>query len=99
MRRRFGRPGVVLAALIVISSAPAAQKDQRHPAPYPRDGVIKLGESDLVVAWEILRSKGAISPMYELPLNQVVVTLTEGAVKFTTPDGASRSSQEKFGAV
>jgi hypothetical protein len=61
--------------------------------------VLKLGETDRVVAWEVLREKGVVSPMYELPLDQVLVTLTEGAVKFTTPDGGARITQEKFGAV
>ncbi len=99
MTSRVDRLGVALAALIVVSSPAGAQKGQKYAAPYPRDGVIKLGESDRVIAWEILRPKGAVSPMYELPLDQVLVTLTEGAVKFTTPDGASRITQEKFGAV
>src|SRR5438128_3534857 len=100
MNRRFYNVGVgIAAALIVGSSAASAQKASKYAAPYPRAGVLKLGESDRVIAWEVLREKGAASSMYELPLDQVVVTLTEGAVRFTTPDGASRVSQEKFGAV
>ena len=100
MRRRFDNLGVGIAvALIVVSSPASAQKASKYAAPYPRDGVLKLGESDRVIAWEVLREKGAVSAMYELPLDQVVVTLTEGAVRFTTPNGASRVSQEKFGAV
>jgi hypothetical protein len=67
--------------------------------PYPRPGVLKLGESDRVLAWEVLREKGQQSQMYQLPLDQVVITLTEGAVRFDTPDGASRISHEKFGSV
>jgi hypothetical protein len=89
----------LLSALIVFSSALTAQPNKKYPAPYPRDGVLKLGESDRVVAWEVLRQKGAASPMCQLPLDQIVVTLTEGAVKFTGPDGAARLSQEKFGSV
>jgi hypothetical protein len=100
---RLQRLGCVAAATVVIgwssASQPIAQKASKYAAPYPRDGVIKLGESDRVIAWDVLREKGAVSPMYELPLDQVVVTLTEGAVRFTTPDGASRISQEKFGGV
>ncbi len=100
MRRRFDNLGVGIAvALIVFSSSASAQNASKYAAPYPRDGVLKLGESDRVIAWEVLREKGAVSAMYELPLDQVVVTLTEGAVRFTTPNGASRVSQEKFGAV
>ena len=99
MNNRFDRLGVALAGLVLVSVPMAAQKTAKYAAPYPRDGVIKLGESDRVIAWEILRPKGAVSPLYELPLDQVLVTLTEGAVRFTAPDGASRITQEKFGAV
>jgi hypothetical protein len=99
MKRRSNQVGLLLSALIVFSPAIAGQTSGKYAAPYPRDGVLKLGESDRVAAWEVLRAKGATSPMYQLPLDQVVVTLTEGAVKFTTPDGATRFSEEKFGSV
>jgi hypothetical protein len=89
---------VLLAAVVGFSTMTSAQT-QKHPAPYPRDGALKLGENERAVAWEVLRPRGARSPMYELPLDQVVVTLTEGAVQFTSPGGASRISQEKFGTV
>jgi hypothetical protein len=41
----------------------------------------------------------ALSRRCELPLDQVVVTLTEGAVRFKTPDGTTRISEERFGTV
>jgi hypothetical protein len=99
MRRQLAGLGLVFAALMVLSSATTAQKTSKYAAPYPRDGVLKLGESDRVVAWELLRAKGAVSPMYQLSLDQVTVTLTEGSVRFRTPDGAARITQERFGAV
>jgi hypothetical protein len=99
MRRQFGNLGLVVVALGVLTATLFAQQTTRYAAPYPRPGVLKLGENDRVVAWELLRDKGAVSPMYQLPLDQVLVTLTEGGVKFTTPAGGSRMTQEKFGAV
>ena len=99
MERRLARSVPAVIALALLSSALSAQSERRYAAPYPRPGVLKLGESDRVIAWEVLREKGVRSPMYELPLDQVTVTLTDGAVRFTTPDGAYRISQEKFGAV
>jgi hypothetical protein len=99
MKRQFGGTAVTALALASVTSALWAQQGQKYAAPYPRAGVLKLGESDRVIAWEVLRDKGVASPLYQLPLDQVVVTLTEGAVKFTTPDGAARLAQEKFGAV
>src|ERR1700687_1238967 len=99
MRRQLAGLCLVFAAFMVLPSAAAAQKASKYEAPYPRDGVLKLGESDRVVAWALLRAKGAVSPMYQLPLDQVTVTLTEGSVRFRTPDGAARITQERFGAV
>ena len=99
MRSELGSPALTAMALVIVTSTPWAQQGQKYTAPYPRAGVLKLGESDRVIAWEVLRDKGVASPAYQLPLDQVVVTLTEGAVKFTTPDGAARIAQEKFGAV
>ncbi len=86
-------------AWIAIGAATVSTQSPRYSAPYPRDGVLKLGENDRAVAWEVLRPERAKSPMYELPLDQVVVTLTEGAVRFTAPGGASRVVQERFGSV
>jgi len=92
--------GLAMTAVVcALPSLAAAQSRQTYAEPYPRPGVIKLGESDRVVAWEVQRVEGSVSPMYQLPLDQVVVTLTEGAVKFTTPDGAWRVVRERFGMV
>ena len=99
MRTPFGRFVSVGAVLILSASTSSAQRSQTHAAPYPRAGVLKLGENDRAMAWEVLRPRGVVSPMYRLPLDQVVITLTEGAVKFTSQDGSTRISQEKFGAV
>jgi hypothetical protein len=99
MRRPFTRFSCLPAVLIVCASTSLAQRSQTHAAPYPRAGVLKLGENDRAIAWEVLRPRGIVSAMYQLPLDQVVITLTEGAVRFTAPDGTTRISQEKFGAV
>jgi hypothetical protein len=97
---------IIVAMALGVSVVPLRAQQERtpggvqtHALPYPRPGVLKLGENDRVVAWEVLRDKGVASEVYRLPLDQVVITLTEGAVKFTTADGVSRITQEKFGAV
>jgi hypothetical protein len=99
MNRQLARPVLSTSAALVVLVAAIQAQTSTPAAPYPRDSVIKLGENDRAVAWEVLRPKGMVSPMYRLPLDQVVVTLTEGVVRFTAPDGASRITQEKFGAV
>ena len=40
-----------------------------------------------------MRAKGAASPMYQLPLDQVTVTLTEGSVRFRSADGAAHEEE------
>ena len=52
-----------------------------------------------MIVWDVTREKGKPTAMYELPLDQVSVTLTEGAVKVTRPDGTSNIEQERFGSV
>lgn len=89
----------LLAAAIASVCVTVSAQSQKYPPPYPRDGVLRLGENARAVAWEVLRPKGVRSSMYEVPLDQVVVTLTEGAVRFTLPGGESRISHDKFGSV
>jgi hypothetical protein len=88
---------VMSLAWLCWSPNPAAQKASADA--FPRDGAIKLQETDLLVFWEVLHGKGSVTPMYRLPLDQLTVTLTEGAVRFTRPDGTSRIEQLRLGAV
>ena len=71
MRRQFGSLALTAMTLVVLASTLWAQQGQKYAVPYPRAGVLKLGENDRVIAWEVLRDKGAGSPMYRLPLDQV----------------------------
>jgi len=89
---------LLVAAVASVWVSVSAQSP-KYSTPYPRDGVLRLGENARAVAWEVLRPKGVKSSMYEVPLDQVVVTLTEGAVRFALPGGASRISHDKFGSV
>lgn len=88
---------VVLAASLVSSPMTIAQN--KYADAFPREGTIKLQETDLLIFWELLHEKGRTSPLYELSLDQLTITLTEGAVKFTGPDRATRIEQLRFGGV
>jgi hypothetical protein len=87
----------MFAAALLSSPALLAQKP--YADAFPRDAAIKLQETDLLIFWELLHEKGKASPMYQLSLDQLTVTLTEGAVKFTKPDGTSRIEQVRLGGV
>jgi len=99
--RVFGAIAIVAVALTV---APKTQ-GQKYPPPFPRLGARELkpqpgqnprGDIDI---WEVLHQKGKPSPMYELPMDLVSVTLTEGAVKYTRPDKTTRIEYNRFGEV
>ena len=108
-RVRHARParllslvGIPIAALSAFASQTTAQ---RYPPPFPRVGATELKPQanqnprlDIDI-WEVLHIKGKPSPMYQLPMDTVSVTLTEGAVKYTRPDGTVRIEHNRFGEV
>jgi hypothetical protein len=93
---------IFVAALFVVSVTTQAQK---YPPSFPRLGARNVppqpGQNPRldIEIWEVIRMKGHPSPMYELPMDQVAVTLTEGAIKYTRPDGTVRIEHERFGEV
>lgn len=89
--------GILIATWLLSASTPRAQK--KYADALPRDGAIKLQETDLLAFWEVLHAKGKPSAMYEVPLDQITITLTEGAIKFTKPDRASRIELQRLGSV
>ena len=92
----------LIAAVLVLFLPPSFVDGQEPSSPvpaYPRDGAFVRADDDRVTVWEVQRQKGKPSPMYRLPLDQVSVTLTEGAVKFTRPDGSYEMLQLRIGNV
>lgn len=73
--------------------------DQEYAPPFPRDGAKKIQETDGFVIWDVTRENGKSTGMHALDLDQVSVTLFEGAVKVSRPDGTWRMEQERFGSV
>jgi hypothetical protein len=99
-------------ALRAFSSAPALAQAtgatlsgrgstpaQKYAPPLPRDGAKKIQETDGFVIWDVTWENGKSTGMHELELDQVSVTLTEGAVKVSRPDGTWGIEQERFGSV
>jgi hypothetical protein len=86
----------LLAATFVFSTVTPAQK---YAAPFPRDGAKNALENPYFSIWDVTFDNGKSTGMHQLPLDQVYVFLTEGAVKFTRPDGTFTIEQEKMGAV
>jgi hypothetical protein len=97
MRRRFEyEVAMLLTMLFLFSSSTLARE---YAPPFPRDGAKKVQESDRFVIWDVAWEKGKSTGMHKLELDQVTVTLAEGAVKVSRPDGTWSIEQERFGSV
>ena len=107
MRRPFGRraplplvavsslAAVVLLPLLLVQETAVAQE---NGSLFPRDAK-KVQDSEVFAIWDGTWQKGQSTGMQKLELDQVSVTLTDGAVKVTRPDGTWSIEQERFGSV
>jgi hypothetical protein len=99
-------------ALCVSSSAPiwaqatgaalpgtVSTLPQKYLPPFPRDGAKKIQETEGFVIWDVSWGNGKSTGMHELELDQVSVTLTEGTVKVSRPDGTWSVEQRRLGSV
>jgi hypothetical protein len=88
-----------LLASFCLIVAPISLLAQKSSPPFPRDGAQKVQDNDRVIAWDVTYEKGKSTGMRKLNLDQVVVTLSDGAVKITRPDGTWSIEEERMGNV
>ena len=98
-RRTRGTSALALFAASWLVSGLAIEAQEKYPAAFPREGAIKLQETEYLSFWEVIHDRGKPSPMSTVELDQLTITLTEGAVRFTMPGGAFRIEQERLGSV
>ena len=108
------RSSLMVGACIILmtakfASSPLAQK--KYPPAFPREEAKQLfrdksgtelakeREGSVVTLWEVTREKGKSTGMHEHLLDRVSITLTEGAVKITKPEGTTSIEQERIGSV
>src|SRR4051812_1065214 len=96
---RHAAQATVLLLTAMLALSPTVHTQKGAAAAFPREGAIKLQDTEFLTFWEVLHQKGRSSPMYEVGLDQLTITLTEGAIRFTKPDGTSRIEQERLGSV
>jgi hypothetical protein len=97
MSGRFDcRAMMSLGALLIF---PVCLLAQKAGPPFPRDGATKVQDNDRVFTWDTTLQKGKSSGPNKLDLDQVSVSLTEGARKFTRSDGTWEIEQERLGSV
>jgi hypothetical protein len=68
-----------------------------YPDAFPRPRVKKRLENDRIVVWEYTWLPGQPTPMHFHSRDVIVVQLTDGALRSTTPDGKSVVLNHTFG--
>ena len=96
MRGRLGVAILSAASLLVGATSLPARKFL--PA-FPREFATEVKTSNGFAIWDVTWKKGKSTGMRELGLDQVTVTLTEGAVKVSRSDGSWDIQQRRLGSV
>lgn len=86
-------------ALGILLISPFCALAQKTTPPFPRDGATKVQDNDRVFTWDTTLVKGKPTGMNKLDFDQVAVSLTEGAMKITRPDGTWEIDQQRIGAI
>jgi quercetin dioxygenase-like cupin family protein len=86
------KPLLVLLSLLLVTGLAIAQ----DPVTIAPDAHNVLLENDHVRVYEFHAGSGVKVPMHSHP-NHVVYFLTDGNVRFTTPDGKTRDMEAKSG--
>ena len=77
-----------------IAPTPAA-----YPAAFPRPGSKKILENGRVIVWDYTWTAGKATPMHFHDKDVVVTYLADGALKSTTPEGASTVNDYRYGTT
>jgi hypothetical protein len=101
--RRAFLPAVTIFSLaaVVLSPLPLVRETalaQEIGSAFPK-GAKKVQDSEVFAIWDGTWQKGQSTGMQKLELDQVSVTLNDGAIKVTKPDGTWSIEQERFGSV
>jgi hypothetical protein len=96
MRGRLGVAILSAASLLVGATSVPARK---YSPAFPREFATEVKTSNGFAIWDVTWKKGKSTGMRELALDQVTVTLTEGAVKVIRSDGSWDIQQRRFGSV
>jgi hypothetical protein len=81
--------------LAIVASLEAG----KYAPAFPRDSATQVKTSNAFAIWDVTWNKGQSTGMRELALDQVSVTLADGAVKVTRPDGTWEIQQRRVGSV
>lgn len=97
MTMRLNRQTILTLAILLSSPFPIlAQKSTPF---FPAGGATQVKDNDRFVAWDVTWGKGKSTGMRKLDMDQVSVTLAEGAIKITRADGTWSIEQNRIGSV
>lgn len=83
----------------ILLSMVATPTAQNLPPAFPRANVVKLLETDRFVVWDIVWPKGQPTPMHRHVHDQVGTYYAAGGRIITAPDGSSRTTATRIGAL
>jgi len=85
--------------LTVLLSSPFAVFSQKSGPSFPLSGATLVKDNDRFVIWDVTWGKGRSTGIHKLDMDQVSVTLAEGAIKITKADGTWSIEQTRIGSV
>jgi hypothetical protein len=97
MIAKINRPAGLAIAALLLTLLPVLA--QNSGSPFPEGDATKVQDNDRVVTWDVTWAKGKSTGMHKLEMDQVSVTLTDGAIKTSKPDGTWGIEEERFGSV
>jgi hypothetical protein len=97
---RSGKVTVGTAVVLAGLSLALHAQQVRQPVPaFPRDGARKVLENDTIAIWDVTWPKGKPTGLLQRRHDQVVVTLTPGAVRITRADATWTVEHSRVGDV
>src|SRR5262245_36872619 len=89
---------ILTAALAIVALlAPAILAQTDSSAPFP--GAKKMRDNGYFIIWDVTYAPGKSTDVVQPSLDQVAVFLTDGAVKYSRPNGSSVIEQHRLGSV
>jgi hypothetical protein len=86
-------------ALVAVALGGVSARAANYPPAFPREGAKKVLDNDKVTVWDVTWEKGKATPLHELGLDQVSVTVADGVVKTTRADKSATVDLSRLGAV
>lgn len=99
MQSLFTRIVSIGAAALLIGSSRVVAQNSKVATPVTRENAKQRLDNERVTIWDVMLQKGQRTELYELPLDQVTVSLTDAPIKVIRADGTWTIEQRRLGSV